>query len=271
MIHPTAVIHPKAKLDSTVEVGPYAVIDENVELGARCRVGPHVYLTGWTSIGSDNQFFAGCVIGEAPQDLKYHGERTGLRIGDHNVFRENVTVHRSAKVDEETRMGSHCFLMANAHIGHNSRLGDGAIIANCTALGGYAAVGDKAFVSANCLIHQFTSVGTLALMRGGTAVSKDVPPYTIALGDNRISGLNIIGLRRAGMSPAERLELKRLYAMLFRRKGRLSVALTEARAHFSSLPAQTMIEFAAASKRGICADNTWRAGAAVATLPVEAE
>ena len=192
MIHPTAVIHPKAKLDATVEVGPYAVIDENVELGPRCQVGPHVYLTGWTIIGAENRFFAGCVIGEAPQDLKYHGERTGLRIGDNNVFRENVTVHRSTKPEQETRLGSHIFLMANAHVAHNCRLGDGVIIANSTALGGYATVCDKAFVSANCLIHQFTTVGTLALMRGGTAVSKDVPPYTIAHTTNRISGLNCV-------------------------------------------------------------------------------
>src|SRR3954471_23604964 len=107
MIHPSAIIHPKAKVDSTVDVGPYSVIDEAVEIGPRCIIGPHVYITGITSIGSNNKFFAGCVIGEAPQDLKYSGTPTGVRIGDHNVFREHVTVHRSNKAEEQTLIGSH--------------------------------------------------------------------------------------------------------------------------------------------------------------------
>src|SRR5436309_1170902 len=124
MIHPTAIIHPKANVDSTASVGPYAVIDEHVEVGPNCLVGPHVYLTGATSIGAGNQFHAGCVIGDAPQDLKYKGEPTGVRVGDHNVFREHVTVHRSNKVEESTVIGSHNFLMANSHVGHNSTLGD---------------------------------------------------------------------------------------------------------------------------------------------------
>src|ERR1044072_8010525 len=119
MIHPTAIIHPKAKLDSTVQIGPYAVIDEGVELGAHCVVGPHVYLTGQTNIGARNRFHAGCVIGDAPQDLKYKDEPTGLRIGDDNVFREHMTAHRSAKVGEETMIGSNNFLMAHAHVAHN--------------------------------------------------------------------------------------------------------------------------------------------------------
>ena len=124
VIHPTAIIHPKAKLDATVRVGPYAIIDEGVEIGPDCVIGPQVYLTGLTTIGAHNRFYAGCVIGEAPQDLKYTGEPTRLRIGDHNVFREHVTVHRSNKAAEETVIGSHNFLMANSHVAHNCRLGD---------------------------------------------------------------------------------------------------------------------------------------------------
>ena len=117
MIHPTAIIHPKAALDATVRVGPFAVIDAGVELGAGCVVGPHVYLTGLTTAGTENRFHAGCVIGDAPQDLKYKDEPTRLRIGDDNVFREHVTVHRSTKLDAETVIGSHNFLMANSHVG----------------------------------------------------------------------------------------------------------------------------------------------------------
>src|ERR1035441_2564957 len=119
MIHSTPIIHPKAKLDSSVHVGPFAVIDVGVELGADCVVGPHVYLTGETKIGAGNQFHAGCVIGDAPQDLKYQDEPTNVRIGDHNVFREHFTVNRSTKPDGVTVIGSHNFLMANGHVGHN--------------------------------------------------------------------------------------------------------------------------------------------------------
>jgi UDP-N-acetylglucosamine acyltransferase len=254
MIHPTAIIHPKAKLDSTVRVGPYAVIEEGVELGPYCVVGPHAYLTGSTSIGGHNQFHAGCVIGDAPQDLKYKGEPTRLRIGEHNVFREHVTVHRSSKTAEDTNIGSHNFLMANAHVGHNCIVGNNVIIANGALLGGYATVEDRAFISGNCLVHQFTRVGTLALMRGGAALSKDLPPYTIVRDVNGMCGLNVIGLRRAGLASAERMELKRIYRLLFRSGKNLRPALAEAQQQFSSPAAKVMLEFIAASKRGVCAD-----------------
>ena len=138
MIHPTAIIHPKAKLDPSVRVGPYVVIDEGVELGPQCVIGPHVYLTGLTVIGAHNRFHAGCVIGDAPQDLKYDGKPTRLRIGDHNVFREQFSVHRSTTADGETVIGSHNFLMVNAHVAHNCRVGDHVILANGVALGGHA-------------------------------------------------------------------------------------------------------------------------------------
>ena len=255
MIHPTAIIHPKAELDSSVRVGAYAVIDEGVKLGANCRLGPHVYLTGKASIGDDNEFFAGCVIGEAPQDLKYRGASTALRIGNRNVFREHVTVHRSNKMEEETVIGSDNFFMAHCHVAHNCRLGDSVILANGALLGGHAMLEDRAFISGNCLVHQFARVGTLALMQGGSAISKDLPPYTVARGDNGICGLNTVGLRRAGFSAAERLELKQLYHALFRAGANLQSAIAEARRRFSSAPAKGMLDFLAASERGVCADT----------------
>jgi len=171
MIHPTALIHPQAKLDATVQVGPYAVIDGGVELGAHCVVGPHVYLTGLTTIGARNRFHAGCVIGDAPQDLKYQDEPTRLLIGDDNVFREHFTVHRSNQAAGATVIGSHSFLMASSHVGHNCRLGDHVILANGALLAGHVTVQDRAFISGNCLVHQFARVGTLAIMRGGAAIS----------------------------------------------------------------------------------------------------
>ena len=252
MIHPTAIIHPKAKLDSTVRVGPYAVIDEGVELGAHCVVGPHVYLTGLTTIGAHNRFHAGCVIGDAPQDLKYKGEPTRLRIGDHNVFREHVTVNRSNKLKEETVVGAHNFLMANSHVGHNSCLGDNIVVANGALLAGHVTVGDRAFISGNCLVHQFCRVGELAFMQGGSAISMDLPPFTVASRSNDMCGLNTIGLRRAGFTADERQELKLLYHALFRSGRNLREALTAAKKEFTSAPAKVMLEFIASSKRGVC-------------------
>ena len=255
MIHPTAVIHPKAQVDATASVGPFAVIDEHVALGPDCRVGPHVYLTGNTVIGAGNVFHAGAVIGDAPQDFKYNGAPTGLRIGDGNVFREHVTVHRSNKPEEETLIGSHNFFMANSHVGHNCRIGNNVILANGALLGGHVTVEDRVFVSGNCLAHQFVRIGTLALMQGGSAISKDLPPFTIARGDNGICGLNVVGLRRAGFGAEQRLELKQLYRALFRNGRTLKAALEEARLRFSSDAARLMVDFIAVSKRGICADT----------------
>ncbi len=254
MIHPTAIVHPRAKLDSTVEVGPCAVIDDGVVLGADCVVGPHVYLTGQTTIGAHNRFHAGCVIGDAPQDLKYQGGPTRLRIGDHNVFREHFTAQRANRPDTETVIGSHNFLMVNAHVGHNCIVGDHVIIANGALLGGHVEVDDRAFISGNCLIHQFTRVGTLALMQGGSAISKDLAPFTIARGDNGICGLNIVGLRRAGFTAEQRLELKRLYHALFRSGQNLQAAVEAARKEGVSAAAKNMLDFIASARHGVCMD-----------------
>lgn len=254
MIHPTAVIHPKAKLDSTVTVGPYAVIDEAVQIGPRCVIGPHVYLTGVTTIGTENHFHAGCVIGDAPQDLKYDGTPTPVRIGDKNVFREHCTVHRSTKPDDVTVIGSNNFLMQNSHVGHNCVMGNHVILAGGALLAGHAVAQDRAFISGNCLVHQFTRVGALAMMQGGSAVSKDLPPFTIALHQNEICGLNIIGLRRAGFTSEQRLQLKAAYRLLFRSGKNLRAAIAEAQSRFSDGPARTLVDFVATAKRGVCSD-----------------
>lgn len=260
MIHPTAIIDSKAEVDSTVTVGPFAIIDAGVKVGPRCVIGPHVHLTGQTTIGADNYFHTGAVIGDAPQDLKYQGDPTRLRIGDHNVFRENVTVHRSTTLEGETVIGSHNFLMAGSHVGHNSILGNHVILANGALLGGHVHVQDRVFISGNCLVHQFTRIGTLALMQGGSRVSLDVPPYCIVRGPNTICGLNVVGLRRAGFTSAQRLELRRLYHLLFRSPLKLRDALAEARAHFNDPVVLAVVEFVESTKRGICADRR-RAGA----------
>lgn len=254
MIHPTAIIDPKAEVDPSCDIAPYAVIDSHVRLSAGCKVGPHVHLTGHTEIGANNRFYTGCVIGEAPQDLKYKDQPTRVRIGEGNVFREHVTVHRSAKLDEDTTIGSNNFLMANCHVGHNSHVGNNVIIANGALLGGHVTVQDRVFISGTCLLHQFVTVGALALMQGGAGCSKDIPPYTIAAGVNGIVGLNIIGLRRAGLTPADRLELKKAYKAIFRSNLGIRKAAEAAAPHFPNPHAQTLIQFVLNSKRGVCAD-----------------
>jgi len=254
MIHPTAIIHPKAKIDPSVRIGPYAVIDEAVTIGAHCIIGPHACLTGHTTIGANNSFHAGCVIGDAPQDLKYKGDPTRLRIGDGNVFREHVTIHRSNKMEEDTVIGSHNFFMAHSHVAHNCVIGDHVILANGALLGGHATVHDRAFISGNCLVHQFARVGTLAMMQGGSAISKDLPPFCVALRENEMCGLNIVGLRRANVPSDQRLELKRLYHQLFRGGKNLAETLAGAQKEFSSPPAKVLLEFVTKARRGVCAD-----------------
>lgn len=261
LIHPTASIDPRARLDSSVQVGPYAVIDAHVTVGPGCRIGPHVHLTGHSVIGAHNIFHAGAVIGDEPQDLKYDGAPTRLTIGDHNVFREHVTVHRSNKLTDDTRIGSHNFLMAHCHVGHNTILGDHNIIANGALLAGHVTIADRAFISGNCLVHQFVRIGSLALMQGGSAISKDLPPFTIARGDNGMCGLNIIGLRRAGFTPEQRLELKRLYHRLFRQGQRLRSAVEQAANEFRGPACLEVLEFVRATRRGLCADTSRRAEA----------
>lgn len=255
MIHPTAVIHPKARLAGDVVIGPYAVIDEHVSIGPGCQIGPHAYLTGLTELGSGNRVHAGAVIGDLPQDLRFKGELTGVQIGNDNVIREHVTIHRSNKASEPTRIGSNCLFMAHCHLGHNGVVADHAIIANGALLAGHCQIGERAFISGNCLVHQYTRVGTLALMQGGSAISKDLPPYTVARGPNGVSGLNVVGLRRAGFTSEERLELRRLYHAALRSRKRFREALATLEKEFVSDKSRLFLDFLRASKRGFCIDR----------------
>lgn len=251
MIHSTAIIHPGARVSADVEIGPYAVIDEHVELGSGCRVGPHVYLTGHTTIGANNRFHSGCVIGDEPQDMKYKGQPTRTRIGEGNVFREHVTIHRSNKLEEDTIVGSGNLLMAHCHLGHNTIIGNKVVIANGALLAGHVTVGDRAFISGNCLVHQFTRIGTLAIMQGGAGIGMDLPPFCIAHNVNELCGLNVIGLRRAGFTSEQRIELKRLYKKLFRSGQNFRQAVAEAQGEFHSDVAKIVLDFVSASKRGV--------------------
>ncbi len=255
IVHPSAIIAPGARIGRGCRIGPHVVIDAGVEMGANCEVGPGVYITGRTRIGPDNRFHAGAVIGDAPQDLKYDGAPTHLVIGAGNTFREHATLHRSSKPGTETVVGDGNLFMAGSHLGHDCRIGNHNVIANGALIAGHATMADRVFLSGNCLVHQGCRVGRIALMQGGAAISKDLPPFCVATGANTICGLNIVGLRRAGFDAADRLLLKRVYLRLFRFRGRRADALAGVRAEFGGFaPAMEWVEFVASTRRGICAD-----------------
>jgi UDP-N-acetylglucosamine acyltransferase len=253
-LHPTASIHRQAELADGVSVGPYAVIGEHVRLGAGTIVGPHTVIEGWTTIGKNCDIGVGAVLGGAPQDLKYRGQRSFLQIGDHTCIREYVTVHRSAVEDGVTVVGAHDFLMAYTHVAHDCRLGDHVVMVNYAGLSGYVEVEDHAFISGHNAVHQFVRIGYLAMVSGASRVVKDVPPFMIAEGNpTRIRGLNIVGMRRLGLGPQLRGELRHAYRLLYRSGLNTSQALDGMRqAGLSSNEVQRLITFVEGAKRGIC-------------------
>jgi len=209
VIDPRAAIAPGAELDEGVSVGPFAVIGDGVRIGAGSWIGPHAVIRGPTVIGRDNKVFQFASVGEDPQDKKYRGAPTRLVIGDRNVIREGPHLHRGSK-QEATVVGDDCFLMTNCHVGHDCRVGDGVVMATGATLAGHVSVGPKAFLSGYCLVHQFVRVGRLAMIQGGAAASQDVPPFTIAVRpQNLLVGVNVVGLRRAGLDYHELAEVRR--------------------------------------------------------------
>jgi UDP-N-acetylglucosamine acyltransferase len=252
-IHPTAVIDSHAEIHGEAEIGPYVVVDGPVRIGRGTRVMAHSYIAGWTELGENNEIHAGVVLGDAPQDKAYHGEESYLRVGDHNILREYVQIHRGTAPGSSTVIGNHNFLMGGAHVGHNCRLGDHIVIANGALLGGYVEVGNLAFISGNCVVHQFVHVGEISLMRGLSATSRDVPPYSIVDWQHRVRGVNVVGLKRAGFDEARIREIKEAFRLLFRKGRNLSLAIkeVEGRGRVSSDVA-TLLDFIKSSKRGVC-------------------
>lgn len=217
LIHPTAVIHPGAELHPTVQIGPYAVIGDNVKVGPGTTIGAHVVLEGPTEIGARNQIFPGAVIGSEPQDLKYDGTTTGVKIGDDNRIREYVTINRATGAGEATVVGSNNLLMAYVHVAHNCVLGDSVVIANAVALAGHVHIESRATIGGVLGIHQFVHIGRLAMVGGMSRIDRDVPPYMLVEGNpSRVRSLNLVGLKRAGMTAAELGQLKKAFRTLYR-------------------------------------------------------
>jgi UDP-N-acetylglucosamine acyltransferase len=200
-IHPTAIVAKAARLGEGVVVGPYAVIEDGVEIGDGCDVGPHAVIHGGTRIGARNRIHAHAVLGGAPQDLSFRESDTWLVIGDDNVLREGVTAHRATRTEAPTRIGSHCFFMAYAHVAHDCRVGDRVILTNNVCLGGHVEVGDQCTIGGAAGVHQFVRIGTQAMVAAHAVARKDVLPYTLAGGEPmQHYRLNTVGLRRRGVT-----------------------------------------------------------------------
>jgi UDP-N-acetylglucosamine acyltransferase len=251
------VIDPLARLGEGVQLGPYAVIEGPAEVGDGCILEAHATLLGRVCLGRGCRVGAGAVVGGWPQDLAFKPETiSGVEVGEHTVLREHCTVHRGTAPESVTRLGSRCLLMAGAHLGHNASVGDDVILANHALLGGYVEIGDRVFVGGGSVFHQFVRVGRGAMIQGLSAFSKDVPPFTLAAERNQVFGLNVVGLRRSGMSAAERAEIKAAYRLLYMSGRNVSQALAAAREqNWGASAAEFWAFTAAAKKRGICASG----------------
>ena len=229
MIHPTALIAPDAVLAPDVEVGAYTVIGSGVTVGERCRIGPHVVIEGPTSLGADNQIFQFASIGAAPQDLKYKGEPTRLEIGARNMFRENCTINRGTTKDQAvTRIGDDNLFMCGSHVGHDSIVGSRCVFANYATLGGHVEIGDWVHLGGFAGVHQFCKVGAHAFIANNTAVTRDVPPFVMAVGrPAEPHSVNAEGLKRRGFTPEQIRNLRNAYRTLFRSKLKLTAAMAE--------------------------------------------
>ena len=254
IVHATAIVGKQAQLGDSNEIGPGCVIEDGAALGSRNRLWMNVYIGPGTTLGDDNQLHMGAGVGHLPQDLAFTGGQTFTRIGSRNTIREYVTIHRGAKEGTATVLGDDNFLMANAHLGHNCQVGNKTIFVNLATLAGYCEVGDGAVLSGMIVAHQFTRIGRLAMISGLSAVNKDVPPFMLCGGRPAvIQGLNVVGLRRAGLAPEVREDIKRAYRLLYRSGLSVPHALEAIGRECRSAETKAILEFVKGSKRGISA------------------
>jgi UDP-N-acetylglucosamine acyltransferase len=259
-IHPSAVIHPTASISAEsclgegVRVGPFAVIDGPVTLGAGTAVGAHAHLIGPLRMGVNNRVGAGCVIGSEPQHTAYAGQPTSTEIGDRNVFREYVTIHRGSHVPGwgVTRVGNDGYFMVNAHIGHDAQVGNNAIMVNGSMLGGHSVLQDRAFISGNSALHQFTRLGRLSMTSGCLPIVQDLLPFMTVKSREYVAGVNVVGMRRAGFSAADIAVIRTAYRMIYRSGDILKVGFAKLTAAFPDHPlVAELAAFYATSKRGL--------------------
>ena len=251
-IHPTAIISDGARLGEGVTIGPYAVVDSQTVIGDRTEIRAHACIKRFTTLGQDNVIYEGAIIGGEPQDLAFTDCESHVRIGDRCAIREGVTIHRGTQAGSATVIGSDCYLMAYAHVAHNCRLGDRVILANNVALAGHIEIADRVFISGGVVVHQFCRLGRLAMIGGNTKIVQDCLPFVTTDGvPGRASGLNVVGLRRAGFVASELRTLKEAYRLLLRAGLPLDEALRQM-AELNDANVNELIEFVRGSKRGFC-------------------
>ncbi|MCF8067000.1 MAG: acyl-ACP--UDP-N-acetylglucosamine O-acyltransferase [Desulfobacterales bacterium] len=254
MIHETAIIHPDTEIAEGVEIGAYSIVGEKVSIGAGTKIGPHVVIDSFTDIGQNCHIFQFAAIGAIPQDLKFAGNKTYVKIGKNTTIREFVTIHRGTKAGGGiTVVGEENLLMAYTHIAHDCKLGKGVILSNNATLAGHILVGDYATIGGLVAIHQFTQIGDYAFIGGKSAVVKDVVPFMIAAGDRaKLHGLNSVGLKRHGFSIQTISELKKAYRIIFRIGLTLNEAFERVKADVEQIPeVVNLINFIKNSERGI--------------------
>jgi UDP-N-acetylglucosamine acyltransferase len=252
LVHPSAVIGPEVQLTAGVEIGPFCVLDGRVRLASGCRLLAHVTILGDSELGEGNILHPNVVIGDEPQDVSYTGGRRRVLIGNRNIFREGVTVHRGSEEGKVTVIGDDNFFMQNAHVAHDCRVGHGTIIAGGALLAGWVVVGDGALVSGNCVVHQFVRLGRYSMMRGLSRTSRDLPPFCLMDGTHTVRAINSVGLHRAGFSAAQIRSLRNAFAILFRGPQNLKIALERLEQQGPLSPeVAEMVEFIRSSKRGV--------------------
>ena len=250
-IHPTAVIDSSAELADDIEIGPFCIIKEQVRIGSGTRLLGQVFIDKWTEIGRNNEIHYGAVIGHDPQHKKYTGCRSYTKIGDNNIIREYVTIHRSFQPEQSTVIGNGNFIMATAHIAHDCKIGNDTVIVNGALLGGHVVVDDCVYISGNVAVHQFVHIGKLAIISGLTRVSKDVLPFSIIEGNSYFRGINTVGLRRAGYDQRRRQIIEQAYRILFWQHLSIKEAIAELE-KIDSEDVRLIIESIRSSKRGFC-------------------
>ena len=254
MIHSTAIINPKAEIDSNVEIGPYSIIGENVFIGSGTVIGPLVVIDPYVTIGADCNIFQYAAIGAAPQSLKFEGKKTYVKIGRGTIVREFVTIHRGTEFGGGiTEVGEENLLMAYTHIAHDCKTGRKVVLSNNATLAGHITIGDNATIGGLVAIHQFVRIGDYAFVGGKSAVVKDIPPYVIASGDRaKLHGLNSVGLKRHGFSKNTLSSLKKTYRIIFRIGLTMNEAIERVRAEVEQIPEVLgFIDFIESSQRGI--------------------
>jgi len=251
-IHPSAVIGVEVEIGLGVEIGPFCVLDGHIRIGPRTKLLAHVTILGDTVIGKDNVLHANVVIGDEPQDISYRGDPRQVQIGDGNIFREAVTVNRGSQQGRVTIVGDDNYFMQNSHVAHDCRVGNQTIIAGGALLAGWVEVGDRALISGNCVVHQFVRIGRLAMMRGLSRTSRDIPPFCIADETHTVRGINLVGLKRAGIERENIAALRKAFTALFGARRNLRAAIERVKNVGPMSPeVAELIEFISASKRGV--------------------